>query len=328
MSKTTIEWVGDSWGYQQGCSPKSPGCARCYAEKIAKRLAKNPKVPQYTEEIAAWDGTLNFHVMGLIEPLLSKPTTWFPSMTDPFHEESPDDWIAMAFLTAALCPLHRFLMLTKRPECALRWLDSPLRSSVQSAIKYKDSHISLINLITDLSLPPGQHFEVINEAIDKYKVGGKLDGKQCDQFPLPNMMLGASVEDQIRADERMPMMHQLKRQGWHTFISAEPLLGDVNLHLDKYPVDWVIIGGESGHKARQFNLNWGRSILHQCREHGVKAFFKQMGANPVDSAPYIAGTGAESTNWQVEFEDKKGGNPEEWAREFQVREQPEILQIG
>jgi protein gp37 len=115
MSKTLIQWTDHSWGYQQGCSPKSPGCSRCYAEKIARRLAKNPKVAQYNEAIAQWDGTLNFHLQGLIEPLIRQESAiWFPSMTDPFHESAPDEWIAAAMLVAALCPQHRFLLLTKR----------------------------------------------------------------------------------------------------------------------------------------------------------------------------------------------------------------------
>jgi protein gp37 len=88
--------------------PKSPGCARCYAERIAKRLAKNPKVPQYTDEIALWDGTWNFHIPGLIEPLIRRNgTSWFPSMTDPSHENALDEWIGLTMLVAALSPQHR-----------------------------------------------------------------------------------------------------------------------------------------------------------------------------------------------------------------------------
>jgi protein gp37 len=157
------------------------------------------------------------------------------------------------------------------------------------------------------------------------KAISKAKGRQCTIFPFPNVLFGASIEDQIRANERMPIMSQLKQKGWHTFISAEPLLEEVNLHLDQYPVDWVIIGGESGHKARPFNLNWGRSLLKQCQDNNVKVFFKQMGANVVDSSPYIVGTVAESTNWKVNFKDKKGGDPEEWEEIFQVREMPDIL---
>jgi len=146
VSETPIQWTDRSWGYQQGCSPKSPGCSRCYAAKTAKRLAKNSKVPQYTEAIARWNGTLNFHVRGLIEPLLQKQgASWFPSMTDPFHEKTPVEWIAAALLIAALSPQHRFLLLTKRPELIDSWLSSSTGNRVRTAIQYKDSNIALFN---------------------------------------------------------------------------------------------------------------------------------------------------------------------------------------
>jgi len=322
VSETPIQWTDRSWGYQQGCSPKSPGCSRCYAEKIAKRLAKNPKVPQYTEAIARWNGILNFHVRGLIEPLLRKEgASWFPSMTDPFHETALDEWIGLPFLVAAVCPQHRFLMLTKRPERILDWLKSDVAQELQEAIDPPAAfHLQLLSLLEVCGLE--DEWEIISEAI-----GMRDRSNAHTQFPLPNVLFGASVEDQVRANERMPIMHEIKRQGWHTFVSAEPLLEEIDLHLDQYPVDWVIIGGESGDNARPFNLNSGRSLIRQCRDNEVKAFFKQTGTNVVDSAPYIAGTQVEATHWQVKFKDKKGGEPTEWEEQLRVREVPEILQL-
>jgi protein gp37 len=320
MSKTSIQWTGRSWGYQQGCSPKSPGCPNCYAEKIAKRLAKNPNVPQYTDEIALWNGAMNLHIPGLVEPLLQrKGTTWFPSMTDPFHPNVHNEWIGLAILVAALCPQHRFLMLTKRPEGILEWLNS----SVCDEFSQSGGAFAALALHWMSECGLEDWWDLLEDAISRYP---RTD--TYENFPIPNTWLGASVEDQKRADERMPLMHELKKKGWHTFISAEPLLEKVDLHLDKYPVDWVIIGGESGSKSRPFNLNWGRSLIWQCQDNGIKVFFKQMGGNATDSVPYIPGTLAESVNWQVEFKDKKGGTLEEWPREFQIREVPKILQIA
>lgn len=326
MSETPIQWTDRSWGYQQGCIEESPGCSRCYAKRMAQRLAKNPKVPQYTEEIARWDGTMNLYVQGLMEPLLRKTgATWFPSMTDPFlsydpttKKGVPDEWIGLAFLVATLCPQHRFLMLTKRPERIFDWFNSTVYAELSEAIDRGAFFLQLLALLKNCGQEDA--WDDIVAAVDKRDRADALT-----VFPLNNVLLGASVEDQIRSDKRMPVMHQLKQTGWFTFISAEPLLEEVNLHLDQYPVDWVIIGGESGHKARPFNLNWGRSLLKQCRDNNVKVFFKQMGANAVDSSPYIVGTAAESTNWKVNFKDKKGGDPEEWEEVFRVREMPDIL---
>jgi protein gp37 len=243
-------------------------------------------------------------------------------MTDPFHKNAPDSWIGLVFLVAALCPQHRFLLLTKRPERIQHWLKSNVAQELQEALVPPAAfHLELFSLLKMCGQE--EECEFISTAIE-----GRDRSNAHTQFPLPNVWLGASVEDQVRADERMPIMHKLKKQGWHTFVSAEPLLEEVDLRLDQYPVDWVIIGGESGDNARPFNLSWGRSLICQCRDNHVKAFFKQAGVNIVDSAPYVAGTQAEATHWQVKFKDKKGGEPAEWEEQLRVREIPDSLQLS
>lgn len=104
--------------------------------------------------------------------------------------------------------------------------------------------------------------------------------------PLPNVWLGVSVENQHWADERIPVL--LRTPAAVRFISAEPLLGPVDLSLwtgCKDPtcdcaswLDWVIVGGESGRVRRSFELEWARSLRDQCRDAGVAFFFKQTGA--------------------------------------------------
>jgi hypothetical protein len=136
------------------------------------------------------------------------------------------------------------------------------------------------------------------------------------KLPLPNVWLGTSVEDQHRADERIP--HLLKCPAAVRFLSAEPLLGQIILHLptrtfsstygprcehccngdrcddashydrphcpycrgtgNGKPIHWVIAGGESGPHARPLNVEWIRSIVVQCKAAGVACFVKQMGA--------------------------------------------------
>jgi len=124
-------------------------------------------------------------------------------------------------------------------------------------------------------------------------------------WPLPNVWLGVSVEDQRRADERIP--HLLSTPAAVRFLSIEPLLGPVNLtrielgggrrptwnalsgargfygentvridHGDP-GLDWVIVGGESGPGARPMHPDWARSVRDQCVAAGVPFFFKQWG---------------------------------------------------
>ena len=105
-------------------------------------------------------------------------------------------------------------------------------------------------------------------------------------WPLPNVWLGVSVEDQKRADERIPVL--IDTPAAVRFLSVEPLLGPVNLiqacgtyrgkkPLKKSALDWVIVGGESGKNARPMHPEWVRSIRNQCLNAGVPFFFKQWG---------------------------------------------------
>jgi protein gp37 len=94
------------------------------------------------------------------------------------------------------------------------------------------------------------------------------------------------------------------------FLSIEPLLEDIGvLNLDG--IHWAIIGGESGHRARPFDLGWARSIVSQCGEQGVPCFVKQIGRRPMDGGIAVA------------ISDFKGGNPKEWPEDLRVREFPE-----
>lgn len=96
--------------------------------------------------------------------------------------------------------------------------------------------------------------------------------------PLENVWLGVSVEDQKTADERIPLL--METPAAVRWISAEPLLGLID--LESVPtmegsIDWVVVGGESGPKARPMHPDWARSLRDQCVAAGVPFFFKQWG---------------------------------------------------
>lgn len=159
-----------------------------------------------------------------------------------------------------------------------------------------------------------------------------------------NIWLGTTVEDQRRADERIP--HLLCVPAAVRFLSCEPLLEAVDLfrcatcagsgrsragHMicpdcfgsgrekrgrktvvgaEMPSIDWVIVGGESGHHARLFDVAWARLIVSQCREAGTAVFVKQLGARP----------GADGVEQRLR--DKKGGDMSEWPADLRVRESP------
>ncbi len=143
--------------------------------------------------------------------------------------------------------------------------------------------------------------------------------------PRPNVWLGTTVEDQARADERIP--HLLRTPAAVRFLSCEPLLGPVDLTGHGYSpdpregtvvpliagIDWVIVGGESDPGARPMFLEWARSIIEQCRAAGVRVFTKQLGS--------VWARGMVKLGLGV---NNKGGDPAEWSPELRVREWPEV----
>ena len=174
------------------------------------------------------------------------------------------------------------------------------------------------------------------------------------QDGLPrNVWLGVSVEDQQRADERIPLL--LTVPAAVRFISAEPLLGPVNMlqsdafddgegggvayaiagiewDIGKPGVDWVIAGGESGGRARPCRVEWVRSIVEQCKAAGVACFVKQLGAHPIDEstrdfranpAPGVhVSVKSLTSRLECHLIDKKGGDPDEWPEDLRIRQFP------
>lgn len=122
--------------------------------------------------------------------------------------------------------------------------------------------------------------------------------------PRHNVWLGVTAENQRRADERIPMLMAVPAEVY--WISAEPLLGPVS--FEKFPgLDWVIVGGESGHKARRMAPEWARSIRQECLDLGIRYHFKQTGG---------------ILSRELGFRNREGKDSSEWPEEFRVQEFP------
>jgi protein gp37 len=117
----------------------------------------------------------------------------------------------------------------------------------------------------------------------------------------------------IQADKRIPQLLQVPAKV--RFLSMEPQLEEIDLSkwLDK-GIHWVIQGGESGGRARTFNLTWARKTRDQCKEAGVSYFLKQLGSKPV-------GLSGEP----MHISDSHGGEMREWPVGYRVREIPEVV---
>lgn len=333
-----IEWTDATWNPTRGCSRVSPGCDHCYAMGIAYRFSGPDKpfegLAQLRKGKPDWTGNAR-----LVPEMLSVPLRWrkprrvfVNSMSDLFHPSLPDAQIDAVFGVMWAClylgkdcvPGHVFQVLTKRPERAAEYLSSDRRAAwAQAAVAYGGG----VN-------PDGLYDQVMY-----------YDG------PHPRIWLGTSVENQECADKRIPEL--LACLAAVRFISAEPLLGSLNLREVRCPlgspsVDWVIVGGESGHGARPFDIAWARLIVDQCKAAGVPCFVKQLGARPYEDgnpdwpprAPgeyekakrrcaRAGGVGSIYPNdeWRLfacsgKLKDPKGGDWSEWPEDLRVREFP------
>ena len=264
--------------------------------RAAHRLGRNAWTPHYagltrnSRGGPVWTGEIRQASADVLTAPLRrlKPTTWFVnSMSDLFHEDVPDEWIDQVFAVMALCPQHRFQVLTKRADRMQEYVPWSHRRIMEEAC---DVALDM-NLRVALSAVPWQD--------DDAEIVAKLAGAEVvrlHQYPLPNVWLGVSAEDQTRADERIPQL--LETPAAVRFVSAEPLLGPVDLTEwlhesacwiqdggaectchppDEICIDWVIVGGESGPSARPMHPDWARDIRDQCTAAGVPFFFKQWG---------------------------------------------------
>ncbi len=239
-----IEWTDATWNPIRGCTKISPGCTHCYAETFAERFRGVPGHP-YEQ---GFD-------LRLVPEKLTEPITWSKprmvfvnSMSDLFHEGVDDDYILRVARVMAAANWHVYQVLTKRSE-RLRDL---LRTKLGFAAR------------------------------------------------LPHIWWGVSVEDRRFGLPRIEHLRQADAAV--AFLSIEPLLEDLGpLDLREPPgtvpfcavggakgdcpplrgrssgIDWVIVGGESGHGARPLEKDWVLRILQSCRAAEVPFFFKQWG---------------------------------------------------
>ncbi len=241
----------------------SAGCKNCYAERVSERLAGRGGYP------ADDPFRLTLHPGRLLMPVLwTRPRRIFvDSMSDLFHRDVPDEYIAAVFGAMAAAPRHVFQVLTKRPERMVSWLVSMERRARALAPGLPKCRVG---------------FRVRRElqaALQRQTLKGNLpEIPQDSPWPLPNVWLGVSVEDQTAADTRIPKL--LGCPATVRFLSCEPLLGPVNLGAFFGPrLQWVIAGGESGPDARPCDPDWVRSLRDQCMTAGAAFFFKQYGGS-------------------------------------------------
>jgi len=305
---TNIEWTDETWNPIVGCSKVSPGCDNCYAVGTVHRgLAEQHRgLTVRAEGATDWTGEVR-----VVESMMDRPLRWTKprrifvnSLSDLFHPDVSDETIARIFAVMALAPQHTFQVLTKRPQRMADMLSTMLFWKVVASHCADDQTASL-------SWP-------YRTAIANHQ-------------GLPNVWLGVSIESDryaFRAD------HLRRTPAAVRWISAEPLLGPLP-SLDLTGIDWLVVGGESGPKARPMHPQWVRDLRDECTDICCPECGETW---PYDDAEipcsHCRGSGAEdptaflfkqggsvlAKEWGCT--DSKGGKLDEIPAEFQIREYP------
>ncbi|MHB2155001.1 phage Gp37/Gp68 family protein [Calditrichota bacterium GD2] len=156
---------------------------------------------------------------------------------------------------------------------------------LEQPLKKKKPTKFFVNSMSDLfhEEMPDEFLEKIFKVIEQtpqhiYQILTKRENRMAEYFankiPPKNVWLGVTVEDKKSG---LPRIEKLRDIPAHIkFLSIEPLLEDLG-EIDLTGIDWVIVGGESGPKARPMKEEWVINIKNQCEKFGVPFFFKQWG---------------------------------------------------
>jgi protein gp37 len=332
--KSAIQWTDATWNPVTGCSKVSPGCAHCYAESLTRRFAASWGVPDlpWTPGNAAENVILHPDRLGQPRRWQKPRMVFVNSMSDLFHEQVPDGFIAWVFYVMAQAPQHTFQVLTKRPErmrdFMRRWADSLDRDEngepehrmalARGPEELRKAHncgraLLMADMLEQWGEPP---------AGVAYPTYDWMEGPITWPEVPHNVWLGVSIENR-RYVHRADLLRETPAAV--RFISAEPLLGPLikdyeklldpcnesemrwadgsdALELDLTGIDWLIVGGESGQGHRPMRPEWVRDLRDACvppdsvsgRVHGGTAFFfKQWGGR----TPKAGGRELDGRTW-------------------------------
>jgi protein gp37 len=234
---TKISWADSTWSPIIGCSHYSIACEHCFAERMAVRLC-GMGTRGYADVIT--DGRWNGKTV-LIESELDKPLHWRKprtifvcSMSDLFHESVPFEWIDRIYAVMALCPQHRWMVLTKRVERMAEYL---------SGNRY------------------GEWLGVEMESMgwtsrdDACNIGG-VDQSTIPEdptWPPANVWHGVTICNQAEADEKFNALCQIPDKLW---VSYEPALGPVDF-TPWLPSEYWCTCGYAGNQVEEICANCG-----------------------------------------------------------------------
>lgn len=307
MGKATkIQWTDHTFNGWRGCDEDSPGCDNCYARTMSLR---NPAVlgvwGEFGTRVVAvqkqWD-LLNTYQKSAIAGG-ERQRVFCHSLSDVFEDfkgamitpKGDPYWWCHGSLSNNPLPMGEL------PEgCKLATMG--------------DMRRRLFDSIDDC---PDLNFQLVTKRPQNVRGLGMWPGGYRD-----NVWILASVEDQAAAERRIPELLLCRSLCPVLGLSVEPLIGPLDLTPWIDQLDWVIVGGESGHSARPCNLKWIHDVLIQCQAADVPCYVKQLGTKPyVNRANPNAPTFDDEKHY-FKLKDSHGGDPDEWAPSFNIWEFP------
>ncbi len=330
-ARSNIAWTGSTLNIGRGCRRKDAGCLNCYAETQAIRGSgpggRYEGLVRMTPNGPRWTGAVSFDVDALDTGVRwQEPRFVFvDSMSDAFYDGFTSTQTAALVGSMMLAPHHVYQVLTKREDRAVEFFENVSPAGCIAAARVMGLRLSRRQAERafaqlDPAHPLRPLFDLEIPSCDLPFNAAQLAHLRALRWAdriLPHVWLGASCHDQESFNRRAPMVRRLTAAAVR-FLSLEPLTGPITLgdslrgrwrrnegeqssaakppgygFTQELPIEWVIIGGESGRNARPCDIGWIRSLVQQLRAAGgtfgigqppqpVATFVKQLGAVATD----------------------------------------------
>jgi protein gp37 len=256
-----IAWTDSTFNPWMGCTKVSQGCKHCYAETLMDhrygKVKWGPQGERLKTSAAYW----------------KKPLLW---NKERFVECDACGWRGHMREKWNLC---------KMPGCDGHLNGTRRRVFCGSLCDVFEDNPQVANwrgeLFQLIEQTPNLDWLLLTKRPEKiFSLGTDAVGEVFDNWMArqKNVWLGTSVESQAEFAERVKELVSVF--AWTHFLSVEPLMGPIEIRFTDCPVDWVIVGGESGADCREMDVTWARDIMKYCKQYGIAFFMKQLGGHP------------------------------------------------
>lgn len=294
---TAIQWCTHTFNPWMGCSQVSAGCVNCYAMNLARRQP---------DQFGVW-GDEDQKGTRVLKSGWKDPRAW-----DRKAAKAGERHRVFCASLADIFEDWKGDFVNRQGQTLYRNGDS------DDPVTADDIRIRLFQLIQETS---NLDWMLLTKRPQNIEAMLLRAGIVNPPALYPNVWLGTTAENQAMANKRIPVL--LRSPAVVRFLSVEPMLERIDLRnfLRSGGIHWVICGGESGARARDFHLEWARSLRDQCAENGVPFFMKQMGSRPkgLDYTP----AKRNDTSAYV-LDDPHGGDPREWPEDIRIRQEPAV----